>query len=374
MTSTDAARLELDIAVLSAYWAQGRDALSLSLAHFGVLGHPREQEFAQLLGALHARQIDLTRDLILSLGLAGDLLQPLDRVVQFMYKVLTGIPLGASIDVSQSLVAEVLRTHPGNPDAEHLALEFMLYFGLLESAGQLLDLLPRDRHMPHRAMWRRAKSRLENFTPRTRFSYCILTWNRADLLDRCLTDLRLKTNSQDYEIIVGVNASTDHTADVLARHGIEHVHWNVRNDSIDYYREIMDAASGEYLVEIDDNVVEFPTGFDDILVNHFQAFPEYAYLGFEPTRLSLATGETAAMSVGDESYTPLQSEGLKLFHGPVWGCCAMIRNQDYRRINGLYGVRLSKQVGEEPQFIRKLVVHQKKSGLLKGYRLLKAYP
>lgn len=373
MNSADAARLDGDISFLSDYWnGQSQELDALALAHFGLSRHPSPDGFLQALRALRARRPDDARRQLLALCEDGSLLQALDRIAQYLYKVMTGLPLSQSIGTCQDMVGRVIQRHPGHPDGSHMVLEFLIYFGLLDQAAQFLEYLPADRHLPHRAMLRRARSRLEHFTPRQRFSFCILTWNRADLLDRCLTDLKAKAASDDYEIIVGVNASTDSTAEVLERHGVGQVHWNTRNDSIDYYREIMDAAWGDILVEIDDNVVEFPQGFDQMLASHLELFPKYGYIGIEPTRLSMATSELYSMHLG--GYVEERSHDLSLWQGPVWGCCAAMRNLDYRRINGLYGARLSKQVGEEPQFIRKLFLHGRQSGLIRGPRLIKAFP
>lgn len=371
MNSPDAQRLNQDYPVLLEYWNLGGD--TRALAHFGLEGHEQADSFLALLQAIGRNQLQTAQAIMLQMADSPGMLVPLDRVAQCLYKILTMVSPGAATNVAKALASQALIRHPGNPEAEHLALEFLLYFGYFDLAEKLLALSPADRHMPQRAALRRGRSRLSRFEPRTRVSYCILTWNRAELLDRCLTELRAQARCQDYEIIVGVNASTDATAEVLARHGIEKVLWNVRNDSIDYYRDIMDAATGEYLVEVDDNVVEFPPGFDEILLHHLQAFPEFAYLGIEPTRLSLASGRLESMNIGDNLYTPCQADGLTVHQGPVWGCCAMIANRDYRRIHGLYGVRLSKDIGEEPQFIRKLLAHERKSGLLMGHRLVKAY-
>ncbi len=374
MNSPDAGRLDRDIAFLSDYWNAEPNTLDAkALAHFGVSGHPHALAWLQALHALRSQRFDEACLELKGLCSVESLLEPLDRLVQYLYKVFTAMPLSQSVGLGQDMVGQVIQHFPGNLAGSHMALEFMLYFGMFDQAGQYLGFLPTDQHIEYRALLRRAHTRLESFKPRHRFSFCILTWNRADLLDRCLTALKAKAGSEDYEIIVGVNASTDHTAEVLKRHGITQVHWNFRNESIDYYREIMDAAKGEILVEIDDNVVAFPEHFDLILEDHLKAFPDFGYIGIEPTRLSMASGTTHSMHL-DAGYAEVKSGDLTLWKGPVWGCCAALRNADYRRINGLYGARLSKMVGEEPQFIRKLFLQGKQSGLICGLELVKAFP
>ena len=51
-------------------------------------------------------------------------------------------------------------------------------------------------------------------------SICVPTYNRADLLDYCLTNLLdgLANSPKSFEIVVSDNGSTDHTADIVAKH------------------------------------------------------------------------------------------------------------------------------------------------------------
>lgn len=51
------------------------------------------------------------------------------------------------------------------------------------------------------------------------FSICIPTYNRADLLDYCLTNLEVvERYPRPFEIVISDNASPDHTQDVIAKH------------------------------------------------------------------------------------------------------------------------------------------------------------
>ena len=260
----------------------------------------------------------------------------------------------------------------GTSAGQRLVLEFFLYFGLRKGAEQVLAALPPTAMPEYRAALLRANMTVDMFVPRKRFSICLITWNRADLLDRSLTELKAKLASDDYEIIVGVNDSNDHTADVLAKHGIQNVLWNSKNDSTDYYRTVFGAASGEYILEVDDDNVEYPAGFDLLLEEYLLAFPDFGYIGIQPTLRHVSTGEDEYRVVAD--YGEIVSGDLRLHAGPVWGCCALFRNSDYRMFNGFYGVRMSKEMGEEPQIIRKLQMYGKSSGIIMGPRLVTLVP
>jgi glycosyltransferase involved in cell wall biosynthesis len=54
---------------------------------------------------------------------------------------------------------------------------------------------------------------------RPTLSICIPTYNRADILDHCLTELApLKDCGKSVEIVLSDNGSTDHTPEVVAAH------------------------------------------------------------------------------------------------------------------------------------------------------------
>lgn len=372
MNADAAQQLEQDVGLFSGYIMGEKHLGPALLQHLGVAAHPLRSSLLQALDAMRGDDFETVTALLRRAAEDATLLPALDRMLQYLYKATTAVSLGGALEACAQMVAAVIGRHLQHAAGQRLVLEFFLYFGKLNEATQILAALPATAAPEYRAELQRARLRLELFAPRKRLSFCLLTWNRADLLDRCLTEIKAKAVGQDYEIVVGVNASTDRTEQVLAKHGIHNVLWNSRNDSIDYYRAVFDAAMGEYIVEIDDNVVELPAGFDRLLEDHLLAFPDFGYIGIQPTRLFLSTGQEESMVIAE--YGEVSAGGLKLHLGPVWGCCAILRNRDYRQINGFYGIRMSKELGEEPQIGRKLLMHGKKSGQIIGPRLVKAFP
>lgn len=300
-------------------------------------------------------------------------LQALGRVFEVLYKAINSESMVDATHWAQ-LAVELYGEQPLAAEAQRLILEFFTYFGLWSNALSVHALLPADLFEPWRRHLMLGRARAEGYQPKRRFSFVLLTWNRADLLDRCLAEIRAKAGSEDYEILVGVNASADHTARVLEKHGIERVFWNTRNDSIDYYRALFDAAHGNTIIEIDDNIVELPRGFDLVLEQHLKVFPEFGYIGFQPTRLDGESGVRSLMKgAPDEEYQLLARDGLTLHVGPAWGCCAAITKRDWLDIGGFYGLRMSKTLGEEPQITRKLRLRGRGAALLHGETLLKSY-
>ncbi|MDP2835041.1 MAG: glycosyltransferase [Pseudomonadota bacterium] len=363
-----------DAEAVNDFMSQGMTRFAALATNFGLADDPEGAlQLGIALQAYAKGDADLAASTLKAFAARESRLPALSRVFEVLYKAINSASLVDSTHWMQ-LAVELYGEHPQAPEAQRLILEFFTYFGLWSNALSVHALLPADRFEPWRRHLMLSRARAEGYQPKRRFSFVLLTWNRADLLDRCLAEIRAKAGSEDYEILVGVNASSDHTAQVLEKHGIERVFWNTRNDSIDYYRTLFDAAQGNTIIEIDDNIVELPRDFDLLLERHLAVFPECGYIGFQPTHLDSTTGARTRMDgAADANYQVLQRDGLALHVGPTWGCCAAITKRDWLDIGGFYGLRLSKTLGEEPQITRKLRLRGRGAALLRGETLLKSY-
>ncbi|MDP1905979.1 MAG: glycosyltransferase [Pseudomonadota bacterium] len=363
-----------DAQAVNDFMSQGMACFEALATTFGLADDPEGAlQLGIALQAYTKDDADLGALTLKAFAASASRLPALSRVFEVLYKAINSDSLVDATHWAQ-LAVELYGEQPQAAEAQRLILEFFTYFGLWNNALSVHALLPADLFEPWRRHLMLSRARAEGYQPKRRFSFVLLTWNRADLLDRCLAEIRAKAGSEDYEILVGVNASSDHTAQVLEKHGIERVYWNARNDSIDYYRVLFDAAHGNTIIEIDDNIVELPRDFDLVLERHLAVFPDYGYIGFQPTRLDSESGARSLMTgAPDEEYQLLERDGLTLHVGPTWGCCAAITKRDWLDIGGFYGLRLSKALGEEPQITRKLRLHGRGAALLRGETLLKSY-
>ncbi len=363
-----------DAEAVNDFMSQGMARFEALAANFGLVDDPEGAlQLGIALQAYAKGDADLAALTLKTFAASESHLPALSRVFEVLYKAINSASLVDSTHWAQ-LAVELYGEQPQAAEAQRLILEFFTYFGLWDNALSVHALLSADHFEPWRRHLMLGRARAEGYQPKHRFSFVLLTWNRADLLDRCLAEIRAKAGSEDYEIIVGVNASSDHTAQVLEKHGIERVFWNTRNDSIDYYRTLFDAAQGNTIIEIDDNIVELPRDFDLLLERHLTVFPECGYIGFQPTHLDSTTGTRTRMDgAADANYQVLQRDGLTLHVGPTWGCCAAISKRDWLDIGGFYGLRMSKTLGEEPQITRKLRLRGRGAALLRGETLLKSY-
>lgn len=363
-----------DAVVINDFMSQGMSRFEALAENFGLANDPEGAlQLGISLQAYARGDMALTGQTLQEFTLLEARLPVLDRVFEVLYKAISAEIPGA-VDIWEKFAVELYMQHPNSPAMQRLVMEFFTYFGLWQHALTVHAQLPAAPFEPWRRQIMLDRARAEGFQPHQDFSFVLLTWNRADLLDRCLTEIRAKAGSDDYQIIVGVNASSDHTAQVLEKHGVTQVYWNTCNDSIDYYRKVFDVARGATIIEIDDNIVELPNAFDLVLEKYLQTFPECGYLGFQPTRLDSASGVRTLMEGAPESsYRRIERDGLAIHVGPVWGCCAAIAKRDWLDFGGFYGVRMSKVIGEEPQIVRKLKMSGRAGALIRGGVLLKVY-
>lgn len=160
-------------------------------------------------------------------------------------------------------------------------------------------------------------------------SILLLTWNRAPFLERCLREMFASFSpSVEREVILMDNGSTDSTPEVLARYadkpGVRVVR-NVKNEALEAYKKLFAMARGRIMVEVDDDVLAFPKGFDQTFIDYFVAFPDYGYLG-----LNVVQNEKTDGAKGSPSQYKEDIRGTKVVEeGPVGGWCSAFRRRHY---------------------------------------------
>src|SRR3978361_1947747 len=118
-----------------------------------------------------------------------------------------------------------------------------------------------------------------------KFSFVILTWNRYKFLEKCVDALinSIKIPS-DCEILILDNGSTDETISVLERfqgHPMVSVIRLKKNVGLNAYKKLFSKAKGEYIVDVDDDVLEFPVNVDEIFSDYMSTFSDYGFLALD---------------------------------------------------------------------------------------------
>jgi GT2 family glycosyltransferase len=175
----------------------------------------------------------------------------------------------------------------------------------------------------------------EGMPPRS-VTIVILTYNRVGLLQQCVERVLMRTSSNTKEIVIWNNGSTDGTREYLESlrdPRIRLVH-HANNIGQNAYAEAFEQTSGDYLVEVDDDVIDAPDEWDATLLDAFTRLPEIGYLAANLVDNPLDW--TAKKMYGEDAhlYSYPIVNGVKLKIGPTGGGCTMTSRELYNRVGG----------------------------------------
>lgn len=171
-----------------------------------------------------------------------------------------------------------------------------------------------------------------------RVSIVVLTHNRSHLLRHCVENVLLRTSPRTSEIVIWNNASTDDTAAYLD--GLTDARLTIVNHpsniGMNAYARVFPRLSGEYLVEVDDDVIDAPPGWDEALVDAFEKLPEIGYLATNLAHNPHDITSGVMYGINAHLYRTEVLNGVRLkVGGPVGGWCSLISRELYDRVGGL---------------------------------------
>lgn len=164
----------------------------------------------------------------------------------------------------------------------------------------------------------------------------VLTHNRAHLLRQCVENVLLRASPATQEILVWNNASTDETRaylDGMSDPRLRVIH-HERNIGQNAYAQAFAAVSAEYLVELDDDVIDAPEQWDLTLLEAFRRLTEVGFLAADLVDDEHDEAAYARYRVNPHLYTPVEENGVRLLAGPTGGGCAMTSRELYERVGG----------------------------------------
>ena len=160
-------------------------------------------------------------------------------------------------------------------------------------------------------------------------SFCMLTWNRASMLEICLSSFFDKLSNQiPVELIVMDNSSTDGTRNLLEKYRQREnvrIVFNKKNIRLNAYKPLFGMAKGKYIVDLDDDIIEFPQDFDKTIVEYFDAFPDYGFICLNVVQNDKTNGHKP----GPECYKEDIRGNKVIEEGPVGGWCAAFRKRHF---------------------------------------------
>jgi GT2 family glycosyltransferase len=153
------------------------------------------------------------------------------------------------------------------------------------------------------------------------------------MLKRCVASVLVNTLEVSYELIAWDNASTDGTGEYLDAIAASHPHVRVIHHSdnigVNAVAACARLARGEYLLEIDDDVIEVPPGWLAEMIRVFEAVPRAGYLAANVVRDEFTNG---AKPPQDNYRTLDYGDGVIVERGPTGGWCTLTSKTVIKRI------------------------------------------
>ena len=169
-------------------------------------------------------------------------------------------------------------------------------------------------------------------------SIVVVTHERVHLLRRCVEDVLLRTSPRTREIVVWNNASADGTREYLDGLSEPRVRVVQSSENIgqNAYARAFALATQDYFVELDDDVIEAPPGWDETLLEAFQRLPKIGYLAASLVDDPNDSASQYFKHLRDErgAYTRRKINGVPILAGPTGGGCTMTSRALYERVGG----------------------------------------
>ncbi|MDH1240705.1 glycosyltransferase family 2 protein [Acinetobacter johnsonii] len=212
---------------------------------------------------------------------------------------------------------------------------------------------------------------------RKKISFVILTWKRSKMLKICLEELinsiHDKSNS---EIIIFDNASNDDTESVILEFIEKYkniidiqFHISKENLRLKAYKQLFKMATGDIVVEVDDDVLAYPSHIDEIFIKYFNTFKKFGFLALDVIQNEHTNGAKPDLSY----YNEVAIDNLIVQKGPTGGWCAGFRARDFRKISWIFNLLpLSMKLGEDGALQNLFRLIGKKSGIIKDQKCFHA--
>ncbi|MEO0965859.1 MAG: glycosyltransferase [Planctomycetota bacterium] len=167
-------------------------------------------------------------------------------------------------------------------------------------------------------------------------SVVCVTCNRLHLFRDTIEKVIANATDDVKEIVLWNNASTDDTPAYLD--GIDDPRVRVvhhpDNIGTNAYAQAFELTTQPYLIELDDDIIDAPQGWDRMLLDAYQKAGD---LGFLASNI-VNDGKSIASQVFYERdahlFEPYEHNGVRLLKGPVGGYCTMTDRETMRAVGG----------------------------------------
>lgn len=184
----------------------------------------------------------------------------------------------------------------------------------------------------------------------------VLTFDRVHLLQKCVENVILRTSPRTTEVVIWNNASTDGTREYLATIDDPRVRVvnSERNVGLNGYGRAFAETTADYLVEIDDDIIDAPPEWDARLLDAFLELPKVGYLAANLRNDPYDKNARLMYNDWAHRYTTAVENGIRLKLGPVGGGCTLTSRELYDRVGGFRQYRTKTFWQEDAEYISEI--------------------
>src|SRR5437763_11244359 len=169
-------------------------------------------------------------------------------------------------------------------------------------------------------------------------SILVLTHDRVHLLRKCVEQTLARTSSATKEIVIWDNGSTDGTREYLdsivdSRITVAHSTENLAHNA---KARAVRLTTQEYLLELDDDVVDAPEEWDATLLDAYRKLPEIGYLAASLVDDPRDSASQYLKWMRDEQrgFVAKEINGIRILEGGIGSGCTITSRELYERTGG----------------------------------------
>lgn len=204
-------------------------------------------------------------------------------------------------------------------------------------------------------------------------SFFIVTHNRLHFIKSCIENLLPALANYNYEIIIFDNNSNEGTKEYLKNFQENKrfkIVFNKENVGINGKSLAAEECKGEYLIGIDDDVIEFPSDWLEKMLYAYNNIPSISYLATDVVQDETTTGA----KFPPEKYRSEFFAGgkIELQVGPTGGWCYMLSRKIYTDVGKLLRMPGRIFFSEDGDYINRCIHKNYRYGILAGVKVYHA--
>lgn len=153
----------------------------------------------------------------------------------------------------------------------------------------------------------------------------VITHNRVHLVSQCYENVLSRASSATSEVVIWDNGSTDGTAEYLGSLSDPRLRVVCHPDNIGMngYARGFAMTTAPFMIDLDDDMIDAPDGWDRTLLEAFQRLPRVGFLAADLVDDPHDSASYHRYRVRPHEYREATENGVRLLVGPTGGGCAI---------------------------------------------------